>query len=96
MHPWEIGEGRRLPKALKHLKGNAPVLRNYARLVERLKSCSDPSALGERKRGDYKRCHGVHLTKSISVIYSVDYASRTVWILDIGDNKWLYGRDNRP
>ena len=58
-------------------------------------SPDEPSRIGERKKGAYRYCYGVHLTKSVSLVYSTDYASHVVYILDIGDHKRLYGHDNR-
>ena len=49
MPRWEISDGYKLPKALKNPKGNAPVLHSYARLIEKMKSCDNPSVFGERK-----------------------------------------------
>ena len=95
MPRWEISDGYKLPKALKNPKGNAPVLHSYARLIEKMKSCDNPSVFGERKHGKYKHCYGAHLTRSVSVVYSIDYVAHTVLVLDIGDHKWLYGRYNR-
>ena len=54
MSHWEISEGYGLPKALKNLKENAPVLRSYARLIEQIKSCDNPAAFGEKKSGKYR------------------------------------------
>ena len=70
-------------------------MNSFIRLMEEIKCCTDPSIFGERKRWKYKQCYGVHLTRSVSFIYRVDYTSHTVYALDIGDHKWLYGRDNR-
>ena len=70
-------------------------MNNLIRVLGDLRDCNDPSIFGERKRQKYKHCYGVHLTKSVSLIYRIDYSSRTVYVLDIGDHKWLYGRDNR-
>ena len=95
MSHWEISEGYGVPKALKNLRENAPVLRSYARLIEQIKSCGNPAAFGERKSGKYRHCYGAHLTRSVSVVYRVDCASQTVLILDVGDHKSLYGRGNR-
>ena len=92
---WEVKNEGKIVKGLKNLKGNAAVMNSFIRLMEEIKYCKDPSILGERKRWKYKHCYGVHLTKSVSFIYRVDYSSHTVYALDIGDHKWLYGRDNR-
>ena len=95
MQPWKIRQEGKMLKALKNFKGNAPVMAKLTKLIGCMKVCKNPSTLGERKHGVHGGCYGAHLTKSVSLIYSIDYASHTVWILDIGDHKRLYGRDDR-
>lgn len=95
MPPWEVAQDDGMAKALKNLKGNAPAMDGLVRIMEDMRICKDPAVFGKRKRWKYSECYGVHLTKSVSLIYKVDYASHTVYALDVGDHKWLYGRDNR-
>ena len=97
MSVWTVRQdGGRMPKALKNIRGNAPVMRNFIGLLMCMKDCKDPSTLGEKMRySRYRCCWKAHLTKSITFIYSVRADSSTVYALDIGDHKWLYGRDNR-
>ena len=51
--------------------------------------------MGRPKTGKYKNCFGCHLTKSVSMIYKLSRDNRTVYVLDVGDHKELYMRDNR-
>jgi mRNA-degrading endonuclease YafQ of YafQ-DinJ toxin-antitoxin module len=82
-----------IDKKLKKYKANKPLINNYLGFLEELKLVNDPATLGEIKCGQYKNCRGMHLTKSHSLIYYVDYAKRTVFLIDLDDHKNLYGRD---
>ena len=95
MEPWRVMLNGKTLKALKNFRGNAPVKTGLVEFIEDAKVCDDPSRIGERKKGARRHCYGIHPTKSVSLIYSIDYTSRAVYILDIGDHKRLYGRDNR-
>ena len=95
MQVWNVKQEGKMHKALKNFRGNAPVMARLAEFIGDIKVCDDPSVVGERKKGAHRHCYGIHLTKSVSLVYSIDYASHTVWILDVGDHKRLYGRDNR-
>lgn len=96
MPRWEVVYGKRMDKALKNLRGNMPVMSKFVQLLDGIRDCGDPSVFGEKKHQKYRHCYGAHLTKSVSFIYRIDYATHTVYALDLGDHKWLYGRDNRP
>ena len=95
MKSWEIKLHPRMAKALKTIKGNAPAQHQLAIFTNDLQAGKDPSTLGERKRGPYRNCFGLHLTKSISLIYNVEHHARIVHFINLGDHKQLYGRDNR-
>lgn len=93
---WRVIHQARMDRALKNIKGNAPAADRLVEILDSVKNCKDPSDIGERKRGRYRHCYGVHLAKSVSFIYSIDCRSHTAYAVDIGDHKWLYGRDSRP
>ena len=82
-------------RVLKNCNTDAPAMDKMASLVECIRVSENPSGLGERKHGAHKHCHGAHLAKSAGLVYSIDYASRTAWILDVGDHKRPHGRDDR-
>jgi mRNA-degrading endonuclease YafQ of YafQ-DinJ toxin-antitoxin module len=82
-----------LDKKLKKYKSNKPLIDNYFVFLEELKISEDPGTLGEPKCGQYKNCRGRHLTKSHSLIYSIDYKNHKIILIDLDDHKNLYGRD---
>lgn len=96
MPAWTVSQdGGRMPKALKKHRGNAPVKYALLGLLDCLEECEDPSTLGKKLRYKYRNCWKAHLTQSVGFIYSVEPRSHTIYALDIGDHKWLHGRDNR-
>lgn len=95
MAPWEVDDQPRMKKGVKSIRGNERATKNLISFLEELKICKDPADIGERKSGSYRNCYGVHLTKSVSLIYRIDYKLHTVYLIDIGDHKRLYGRDGR-
>lgn len=80
-------------KKLKKYKANKQLIDNYRSFVKELETIEDPGIIGEIKCGQYKNCRGKHMTKSHSLIYYVDYAKQTVFLIDLDDHKNLYGRD---
>ncbi len=71
------------------------MFKRYLAFIAELKIVEDPARMGRQKTGKYKNCFGYHLTKSVSMIYKLSHSNRTVYVLDIGDHKELYMRDNR-
>lgn len=82
-------------KLKKPFKSNSNLIKNYKSFIQELEFIDDPAEMGDRKHGKYKDCFGIHMTKSISLLYSVSYTERTVYLIDLDDHKNLYGRDNR-
>ena len=87
MPPWEVAQYDRMAKALKNLKGNAPAMDGLVRIMEDMRDCKDPTVFGEKKHWKHDDCYGVHLAKSVGLIYRADRSSHTVYALDVGDHK---------
>jgi len=83
-----------IDKKLKRNKSNGPLIKNFKNFILELEFIDDPAEIGERKHGQYKDCFGTHLTKSFSLIYSINYEENIVYLIDLDDHKNLYGRDN--
>lgn len=80
-------------KKLNKYKANKQLVSNCRNFIKELETVEDPGRIGEIKCGQYKNCRGKHMTKSHSLIYYVDYTTRTVFLIDLDDHKNLYGRD---
>ena len=81
-------------KKLKKHKSNAPVIKNFKNFIQELELVEDPVDIGDRKHSQYRNCFGIHMTKSISLIYTIDYEKHVVYLVDLDDHKTLYRRDN--
>lgn len=49
--------------------------------------------MGVPKRGKYRGCLGTHITKSVVIVYRIDYNARRIDLLKMGDHKIVYGKD---
>lgn len=83
-----------IDKRLRKFKSDTPVIKNFKNFVQELEFIDDPAEIGERKHGKYRDCFGAHMTKSVSLVYSVNYEKNTVYLVDLDNHKNLYGRDN--
>jgi len=83
-----------IDKKLKKYKANAPLIKNYKQFIQELEIVNDPAEIGDKKHAQFKDCFGRHLTKSFSLIYSINYEENVVYLIDLDDHKNLYGRDN--
>lgn len=84
-----------IERKIKKFKSDKPLIKNYKAFIEELKVVDDPRTLGDLKHGKFRYCYGMHLTKSHSLIYYVDFQRNTVFLIDLDDHKNLYGRDNK-
>ena len=91
--PWRIRPIDAFSKCLRRYKADKSVLANYRRLVEGLARSDNPSSMGIPKKGKYSGCLGTHITKSVVLVYRIDYDARKIDLLGIGDHKTVYGRD---
>ncbi len=78
---------------MKKYKRDAKVLKALAACVKALSTEEDPARLGDGKYGRYAGACGYNLSKSIRVIYKVDYGAHRVRLVALGDHKEAYGSD---
>lgn len=93
MSGWSVTISGVAKRKIEKLK-SSQVPKKYIAFIK-VERTDDPTRLGKRKTGRYRHCFGCHLTKSVSLIFTLSHKDRTVYILDIGDHKELYMRDNR-
>ena len=89
-----IQESASIVKSLQHYRADKAVIKNYRRFVEDLERSNNPEDVGIRKKGKYRHCVGVHITKSVVLVYRIDQAARRIDLLSMGDHKMVYGRDS--
>lgn len=90
---WIIQESKSVVKSLRYYKADKAVSSNYGRFIDELLCIEDPAGMGVPKKGKYKGCIGVHITKSVVVVYRIDYVAHRIDLLKMGDHKMVYGSD---
>ena len=90
---WAVLWDKKFRHCLKKYKRDAKVLKALAACVRALSAEEDPARLGDRKYGRYAGAYGYNLSKSIRVIYKVDYGAHRVRLVALGDHKEAYGSD---
>lgn len=58
-----------------------------------LQAAPDPRRLGGRKFGRLEGVYGAKLSKSVRLLYVVDYDARQIKLLAIGNHEETYGSD---
>lgn len=91
MTGWRVSPSPELTRKMKKYKSTR-IPKRYSAFVRDVQMTDDPGRLGVPKTGRHKHCFGFHLTKSISLIYQLSYDRKLVYVLDIGDHKELYMR----
>jgi addiction module RelE/StbE family toxin len=63
------------------------------RAIIELQNSKDPTKLGSRKRGKLLDCYSYNITKSIRLLYKVNFNIGVITLLRVGDHKQVYGKD---
>lgn len=90
---WEILGNDKFRQGQKKYKHDIEVCKALAACVEALSTDEDPARLGDRKYGRYEGTYGYALSRSIRVLYKVDYGAHQVLLVALGNHKEVYGRD---
>lgn len=93
MMRWIVQPSKQVGDSLRRDRSDKAVFKNYRRFIKSLENSVNPAAIGIPKKGRYGGCLGAHITKSVVVIYRVDYPARQIDLLVMGDHKTVYGRD---
>ena len=94
MTPWNIQNDKSLYKSLLRYRADKAVFNNYRRVVQELIGSDNPSAMGIPKKGKHGGCMGTHITKSVVLLYRINYAAHRIDLLERGDHKMVYWRDS--
>ena len=90
---WGIRQGKRVEAALRYYKADKAVSKNYARIVDDLKRSRNPASLGIPKKGRHGGSLGTHITKSVVLVYRIDYPAHRIDLAWMGDHKEVYWHD---
>lgn len=91
LEAWNVQNDNSIDKSLRHYSADKAVTNNYYRIVHHMICSDDPATIGVPKKGKYAGCFGAHVTKSVVLIYRIDYASHRIDLLNLGDHKMVYG-----
>ena len=94
MAPWNVQSDDSIDDALQRYKADKSVRNTYHRVVRDLVYSDDPATMGVPKKGKYAGCFGTHITKSVVLLYRIDYASHRIDLVELGDHKMVYGSDS--
>jgi len=92
MVTWDVQPSERFYDGIGYYRADKAVINNCRRLASDLACSDNPAAMGVPKKGKYSGCLGTHITKSVVLVYRIDYAARRIDLLDVGDHKRVYGR----
>ena len=90
---WRIQPSKEVDAALRYYKSDKAVSNNYDRLIKELESSSNPASIGIPKKGKHGGRLGTHVTKSVVLVYNIDYPAHRIDLIGMGDHKTVYGRD---
>ncbi len=90
---WGLVKSRQYDKHKKGYLHDQAVSKALCERLESLQNAEDPGRLGDIKIGPLKGVYGTRLSKSVRLLFVVDYDAQLIRLLDIGDHKKVYGRD---
>lgn len=93
MATWNLQPSDRFCDSLWHYRADKAVINNWRHLSASMARSDNPASMGVPKKGRYGGCLGTSITKSVVLVYRIDYAARRIDLLDMGDHKRVYGRD---
>lgn len=90
---WEIVASGAFDKKAKKYSRDKQIRSSLDACLALLHNEESPERLGNLKTGPLGGVYAYNLTKSIRLLYLVDYNTRTIKLIDIGDHKEVYGKD---
>ncbi len=93
MTPWRIVTSKVYDKHVKGYKRDAVVCKKLDENKSFLPTLDHPERAGNIKSGPYKDTYGINLTKSVRLMYQVNYETHEIIFVALGDHKEVYGRD---
>ena len=90
---WKIHPSKQAKGRCRHYKAYKAVSGNYDRPIEVLERSSNPASLGIPKKGRHGGSLGTHITKSVVLVYRIDYPAHRIDLAWMGDHKEVYWHD---
>ncbi len=89
---WDIRK-EKFEQGLKKYRRDPNVRKALAACVEALATEENPERLGKRKVNQYAGLYGYRLSKSMRVIYQINYDTHQITLVTLGSHKEVYGSD---
>ena len=93
MIQWCIVQSTEYCKHRKKYERDKLLCKKLEEALECLSNAEKPERLGDEKYGRYKGAYGYRLTKSVRLIYQVNYGTREIALIALGNHKEVYGHD---
>lgn len=93
---WELHQSGWYESHVKGYRRDTVVTKTLRERLVSLRDAEHPEQLGDHKIGRLNGVCGVYgiwLSKSVRLLFTVDYATRVILLLDIGNHKVVYGHD---
>lgn len=90
---WTLVKSKRYEKHVKAYLHDQRITKALCERLESLRDAKCPERLGDHKIGRLNGAYGTRLSKSVRLLYVIDYSARVIRLLDIGDHKEVYGHD---
>ena len=90
---WEVVTSAKFDKGRAQYSRDKSIGRRLQERLELLPWAKDPGRLGDRKSGRLSGVYSLKISKSIRLLYVVDYDKHQIRLLGMGNHKEMYGRD---
>ncbi len=91
-HPWSIEDNAIFRKLYKKYVKVTNVADTVNSRIEDLRTASEPARLGDKKHAPYRNTYGINITKSVRLLYTINYKEHKILLVAIGDHKEVYRR----
>ena len=93
---WELHQHGRYEDHVKKYQRDQVVTKALRERLMSLRDAERPERLGDHKIGRLNGvcgAYGAWLSKSVRLLFTVDYTAHAILLLDIGNHKVVYGKD---
>ena len=88
---WTVDRSGKVKKSLKKYKSDKHVSNKFENAIKRLVTIEDPAEIAYKKTPDDKCIFWI--TKSVRLLYWMDYEKKIIFLGKMGDHKEVYGWD---
>ncbi len=90
---WTIERSGKFKKSSEKYLRNVKISKKIQECIDSLSRLREPRRGGERKKGKVEGAYAINISKSVRLLYVVNDTTHTIYLLDIGVHKKVYGND---